>query len=84
MTAENPQKMTQTIDNLSLSAENLKKIREYVGKTQAQMAIALGYSGFVAINRKENGVSPITRQDEIIVSLRFTQACKSLGIKLSQ
>jgi DNA-binding XRE family transcriptional regulator len=76
-------KNTQINDNQSLNASSLKALREKLGKTQGQLAADLGYSGFVAINRKENGAAPITRQDELIVALRFAKVCKQLGIVIT-
>jgi DNA-binding XRE family transcriptional regulator len=76
-------KNTQMNENQSLNASSLKALREKLGKTQGQLAADLGYTGFTAINRKENGAAPITRQDELIIALRFGKVCHQLGINIT-
>lgn len=55
------------ISPLDMTKEKFKEIRENMGLTQTQFAHKLGYDNFSSIHRKEKGISPISKQDEIII-----------------
>jgi hypothetical protein len=50
-----------------MTAIEFKAARLAMGHTQQQFAIALGYTNFVSISRKEIGTATISAADEIII-----------------
>jgi transcriptional regulator with XRE-family HTH domain len=63
-----------------MTPAELRAIRIEAGLSQKSFAEALGYSSFEAINRKESGKYKISRQDEIIIAMKFGREAIKLNI----
>lgn len=66
--------MSNFPDTYILTKEEFKEVREFLKMTQPQYANKLGYvSGAVIISFKENGKTPISKKDSIMLKVHYDQ-----------
>ena len=59
-----------------MTKAEFRRIRIHLGMSQTKLAEELGYKTYGAISRKERGIRPITKRDEIAMRALADKATK--------